>query len=71
MKHLARLLALAEQSREPTLASVPGILVRTIMRTLARVVLLLAGVMFLVTVALLNVSLILATFSSSRGSRFR
>jgi hypothetical protein len=69
MKHLTRILTLAQETREPTIASIPRILLRAIMHTVARVVLLLAAATFMLTVTLLSVSLILATFPSTHKRR--
>jgi hypothetical protein len=64
MKHLSRALALAQATQEPTLGSIPRILLRSVMRGLARGVLLLAGLAFALTALLLFVSLFLASFPS-------
>lgn len=69
MKHLSRILALVQETREPTVTSIPHILLRAVMHTIARITLLLAGAFLIVTVTLLYMSLILATFPSSHKGR--
>jgi hypothetical protein len=69
MKQLTRLLWLAQETREPTVASIPRILTRAIMHTIARVTLLVAGALLIAGVAVLYVSFVLATFPSTHGKR--
>jgi hypothetical protein len=54
---------------EPTLGHIPGILARTGLRFVARIVLGLAAVLLLGGGALLLISATLATFRSARGNR--
>lgn len=54
---------------QPTLADVPGILTRTILRLVARVFLGVAGAIFLLSVALGVFSLLLVSFRSARTTR--
>lgn len=63
-RNLTRVLDLMQATREPTVTSIPRILVRAVMRTLARVVLLLAGAVLALAVLLLIVSVFLATWPS-------
>jgi len=54
---------------QPTLANVPGIFLRTILRLISRVILIAAGVFFLVGIALAFGSLLLATWRTPRSRR--
>lgn len=56
-------------TQQPTLAHVPGILLRTILRTIARIILVLAGAVLLLGLGLAFLSLFLATFRSTRGPK--
>ena len=54
---------------QPTLTSIPGILFRTTVRLVARLILILAGALMLAGAALALVSLLLATWRTPRSRR--
>lgn len=56
-------------TQQPTLAHVPGILLRTVARCISRVVFLVAAVVLLLGLGLLSLAALLATFRSFRGPR--
>lgn len=57
------------QYSPPTLAAVPGILLRTVLRLFARVIFFLAGFFLFAGLALVYVSILVATWRSPRGPR--
>lgn len=54
---------------QPTLANIPDILTRTILRLAARIILALAAVVLLIGTALALLSLLIATWRTPRGHR--
>lgn len=56
---------------QPTLAAIPGILLRTSLRMVARIILLVAGVALLCTLALGFASLFVATWRSPRTPKIQ
>lgn len=54
---------------QPTLASIPGILARTLLRAVARILTLAAGIFLLVGLALAFASLMVATWRTPRRPR--
>lgn len=57
---------MSQVTSEPTLASIPGILFRTLTRLVARGVFFIAAITLTITVALIACSLLLATWRSPR-----
>lgn len=56
---------------EPTLTAIPGILLRTILRLVARIILVLAGALLLGGIALAIVCLLLGTWRTPRSRKWQ
>lgn len=54
---------------EPTVTAIPGILLRTIARTIARILFLLAGIMLIIGLGLTWLSFTLCTWRTARPKR--
>lgn len=59
---------MSQVTNDPTITAIPGILIRIVCRTLARLIMILMFVVFSIALGLAYCSLFLLTFKSSRSS---